>query len=135
MKILINTISRCDIINRLEIAQGLQPNKKGELKPASKEEQDFAASVACPEIQGEVFPMGEWRHMDEKWIADNADLLAKYPDVKEAHVVLQENMAAKICECGFHHFAKGIEDAATLYKQELPEIAAMVLRIAPVKVG
>ena len=133
IKILINTISREDIINKAEIAEGLQPNDKGETKEGTEDEKAFAASLSCPEIMGRVFPLEQWIHIDEKDI--DPDVLAKYPDIKEAHVVLEERMKRAIEEQGLQNMALGIKQAAETYVQELPAIADTVLKIAPVEVG
>ncbi len=121
MKILINTISREDVINKTEAAE------KG-----TKEEQTFASTIPCPVIMGHTFPIGEWIHIDEKDIDEKE--LAKYPDIKEAHVALEERLKQRIDEDGLSSFAQGLQDAAVVYKQELPAIAGMILKIAPVKV-
>jgi hypothetical protein len=123
MKILINTISREDIINKTELAA------KGSVVEIA-----FADTLSAPKIAGHNFIVGEWIHIDEKDVEANAELLAKYPDIKEAHIVLADQMKIAIEERNLHHFAQGIQDAADLYKQALPEIADTVLKIVPIKV-
>jgi hypothetical protein len=125
MKILINTISQVDLINKAE---------KAEIT-GTKAEKDFAATLSSPAIKDKNFMLGEWVHCDDKWVSDNAAMLALYPDIKEAHVVLQEKMVRQIEEQGLQSFAQGIKDAADTYKQELPAIADTVLKIAPVRVA
>ena len=87
--------------------------------------------TTTPEIKGEVFPLGEWKHFDVKWAEDNAKELAKYPDIKDAYIVLEEKTKRAFEDYGIDNFAQGIESASKMYNQAVPTIATEVLKIKP----
>jgi hypothetical protein len=133
MKIYINTIPQEEVINSLEAAdKAIADVKVGEPSKELLDAKAIADAAACPVIADRAFPIGEWIHLDENDI--DAVEMAKYPHIREAHVVLEEKMKQAIEEKGLGSFAEGIKQAADTYKQELPTIADTVLKIAPMKV-
>jgi len=94
---------------------------------------------SSPTIDGEAFMTGEWRHMSEKWFQKNAEALKKYPDIKEARIILEEKLAGVpeenlkqvIKENNLQSFAQGLKDAAIQYNESLPAIADTILKITP----
>lgn len=99
-------------------------------------------SVDGPIIDGEVFTLGEWRHVSEEWFQKNASTLQEYPEIKEARVILEEKLAGisegemkqVIEEQGLANFAQGLKDTSVLYNQPLPAIADTVLKIKPYEI-
>jgi hypothetical protein len=122
MKIYINTITQEKVFE-----------EKEKVKEGTTSEKDFADTLSCPTIKGEVFPIGEWKHRDEKWAEDNAKDLEKYPYIKEAYIVLEDKMKQAIEERNLQSFAQGLKEANELYSEALPEIADTVLKISPYK--
>jgi hypothetical protein len=80
------------------------------------------------EIAGEHFLPGEHVHMK-----DDFDV-SKFPDIKEAHVVLAERTQKALDENGLTQFAQSVKEDMERYSQAVPEIATTVLKYAPVKV-
>jgi hypothetical protein len=81
------------------------------------------------QIAGEHFLPGEWAH-----VKDDFDV-SKYPQIKEAHVILAERTQKALDENGLTQFAQAVKENAEMYKQAVPEIATTVLKYAPVKVA
>jgi hypothetical protein len=79
-------------------------------------------------VSGQHFLPGEHVHMK-----DDFDV-SKFPDIKEAHVVLAERTQKALDENGLTQFAQSVKEDMERYKQTVPEIAATVLKYAPVKV-
>jgi hypothetical protein len=147
IKILINTIPREEIINSMEAADkaildarstapvgefaGEERREDLELREALDAAKTIAETCAAPNISDVNFTVGEWRHVSDEWIADNAVDLAKYPYIKEADVVLEEQMQVAIRERGLDSFAQAIKAASDQYGQEVPAIADSVMKIAP----
>ncbi len=86
---------------------------------------------SSPTVAGDSFPAGEWIHVTEKWFQDNSKELEKYPDIKEARVILEEKLRKQIEEQGLASFAQGLKDASIQYNEPLPDIADTVLKIKP----
>jgi hypothetical protein len=80
------------------------------------------------QVLGEHFLPGEHVHMK-----DDFDV-SKFPDIKEAHVVLAERTQKALDENGLTQFAQSVKENMEMYKQTVPEIATTVLKYAPVKV-
>lgn len=128
MAILINTITREEVINTQELAA----------KSGTEDEKAFAETLASPSIGDKeagtnvIFVVDEWRSVDEKWIADNQKTLDKYPWIKPAETVLEDNMKTAIQERRLHNFAQGLKEHVTLGDlAELPTIAKTVLDLVP----
>jgi len=70
------------------------------------------------EIGNEVFPTGEWRHLDDAWVEKNAKALAEYPDLKEAQVVRENKLSKARRDYGIDNFDLGLKQAADLYGED-----------------
>jgi hypothetical protein len=98
------------------------------------EEKAHAATLSEPVISTSHFPIGEWIHLDDKWVSDNATTLAKYPDLKEAHIVLEDKLKEAIDERSLQYFAQGLVEANKVYGEKdypLPKIATTVHEYVP----
>jgi O-methyltransferase involved in polyketide biosynthesis len=129
IKILINSTTS------EKVAQAVESASLG-----TAEEKAHAASLSEPifkDEKGQEFhqPIGEFKHYTDKEYEAIKDQLAKYPDIKELHVVVEEEAAEKFRECGLDKKALAMQEANKQYGEEypMPEIASMVLKIAPVK--
>jgi len=113
MKIYINTLTpeKLAAINEAEIKAGLKT-----LTPMT------------PEIKGELFLPGEWKHVPDDFIIDPK----LYPYIQEAHIVLQERTAEALKERGLDSFAQGLAEAAVLYEQPEKEVAVDVKKYAEI---
>jgi hypothetical protein len=107
----------------------------------TREEKEHAATLSEPIFKDEKGlefhqPIGEWKTYTDKEYEAIKDQLAKYPDIKEARVLYQEEMVEVILERKLDQKAKAIEAANKQHGDEeysMSEIAAAVLKIAPVK--
>jgi histidinol-phosphate/aromatic aminotransferase/cobyric acid decarboxylase-like protein len=106
----------------------------------TREEKEYAASLSEPifkDEKGQEFrqQIGEWKTYTDKEYEAIKDQLAKYPDIKEAHVLVEEELTELILERRLNQKALAMQEANKQYGEEypLPEIASMVLKIAPVK--
>jgi hypothetical protein len=106
----------------------------------TREEKEYAASLSEPIFKDEKgleyhAPIGEWKTYTDKEYESIKDQLAKYPDIKEAHVIVEEEIAELILERRLNQKALAMQEANKQYGEEypLPEIAATVLKISPVK--
>ncbi len=90
-----------------------------------------ASEVA--EIGGETFVQGEWKHRPDEWVEKHAKELAKFPDIKEAHIVLEERTAQVLKENGLDNFAEGLKEAAETYNEPIKGVALDVAKYAPYK--
>ncbi len=113
MKILINTVSREDIINKAE--EAAKPVLVKGKEAIDQDSVDFASSLSCPTIGDRIFPLEQWVHVDEKWVADNAATLGLYPDIKEATVVREEKLARARSDYGIDNIDLALKQAADLY--------------------
>jgi len=118
MKIYINTITP-------EIVAAINDS---ELKSGAKESELTRATTV---INKTTFIPGEWVH-----VADDFEVDEKlFPYIKEAHIVLEERTAQALKEKGLDAFAQGLEEAAELYKQDVPAMATTVRMLAAVKMA
>ncbi len=88
------------------------------------------------EINGFVFPRGEWKHLPEdfgkEYETDDKgnkilvkDALAEYSLIKPAYVVLQDMIVES--KEDLTQFAVALKESNEIYKQEVPEVATKVL--------
>ena len=135
MKIFINTITPEDTINAIEAADKATADVKvGEPSKELTDAKVLAESASCPTISDKVFPVGEWIHIEDADALAMETELAKYPAIKEAHVVLEEKMKQAIEEKGLGSFASALKTTVMDYKQESPEIVDAILKLAPIKI-
>lgn len=118
MKILINTITPTE-------TQAIRDQQE---KDGIEEKNLFSGTY---EIGGERLIPGEWLHVTDKWVTDNAVDLAKAPYVKEAYIVLQERVKQALEEQGLNAFAQGLVEAAEVYSTATPAVATDVHKYAP----